>query len=253
MEVLKVRKSNVFQISIYFFIFIGAVMGFLMYLSMHPEIASRSSTMEIKTSFLEGSDWNSFLSLLIQIVLTVGVIGSGIITSWSFGREFAEHVIKDLLALPVSRSAIVSSKFIVLFVWSILLMIVALAAALLTGVLIRLPGWPEVDFPAFLISYLMCTILNTLLITPVAFVASTGRGFILPISFVILILILTQFLFIGIPGSSIWFPWALPALYSGVAEEIAPSANVVSWLLYFLVVLSGLLGTIWWWRYADHK
>ena len=253
MEILKIRKSTVFQVSVYFFVFIGAVMGLLMYLSLHPEIASRSSTMEMKTSFLAGSDWDSFFTLLIRIVLTVGVIGSGIITSWSFGREFADHVVKDLLALPVSRSTIVLSKFIVLFIWSNLLMIVAMIAALLAGALIQLPGWSNADFPAFLISYLVCSVLNTLLITPVAFIASAGRGFILPISFVILVLILTQFLFIGLPGFSIWFPWALPALYSGIAGLMAPAAHGITWLLYALVVLAGLLGTIFWWIFADHR
>ena len=79
-----------------------------------------------------------------------------------------------------------------------------------------------------------------LLITPVAFVASAGRGYMLSVSFVILIIILTQLLFVGLPGFTVWFPWALPALYSGVAGE-ASRTWTYKHILYFLLVLAGLI------------
>lgn len=253
MEILKVRRTKIFPVSIYFFIFIGIMMGMLMFLSMHPEIANRSSTVNMKTSLLGGSDWNSFFGLLIQIILTVGVIGSGIVTSWVFGREFSDRTLKDLLALPVSRSAIVISKMLILVAWSILLAIIVLAAAIITGLLVQIPGWNAGALFPFLKMYFFCSILNTLLITPVAFVASAGRGYLLPISFVIVIMILTQLMFVGLPGLSCWFPWALPALHSGVAGEAVPSPGFFSYFLYGITVLAGLYGTIAWWRFADHK
>ncbi len=252
-ETLKVRRTKIFPISIYFFIFIGVMMGLLMYLSMHPEIASRSSTISMKTSFLGGSDWKAFYALMIQLILTIGVIGSGIITSWVFGREFSDRAIKDILALPVRRSTIVASKLIVLFAWSLLLSVTILLAALLTGLATRIPDWTVLEFFPFLKLYLVCALLNTLLITPVAFVASAGRGYMLPISFVILIMILTQLMFVGLPGLASWFPWAFPALYSGVAGEAIPSPGFFSYVLYMITVLTGLFGTMAWWRYADHK
>ncbi len=253
MEVLKVRRTKILPISIYFFIFIGIMMGLLMFLSMHPEIASRSATMTAKTSFLGGSDWTTFYDLLIQIILTVGVIGSGIIASWCFGREFSDRTIKDLLALPVPRSTIVISKLVIVFIWTILLSLTVLIAAFLTGLAVRIPGWTDGALYPFLSKYLVCAILNALLITPVAFVASAGRGYMLPISFIILIMILTQLLFVGLPGLSFWFPWALPALYSGVAGKAIPPPGIISYLIYSITILAGLFGTIAWWRYADHK
>lgn len=252
-EILKVRRTRIFPISIYFFIFIGTMMGLLVFLSIHPEIANRSSTLRMKTSFIGGSDWKAFYDLLIQLILTIGVIGSGFITSWVFGREFSDRAIKDILALPVRRSTIVLSKLIVLFAWSLLLSLTVLIAALLTGLATHIPGWTSLEFFSFLKIYLVCTLLNTLLITPVAFVSSAGRGYMLPISFVILILILTQLLFVGLPGLTRWFPWALPALYSGVAGVAIPSPGFFSYVLYMITVAAGLLGTTAWWRFADHK
>lgn len=228
-------------------------MGLLMFVLLHPEIANRSATIKAKTSFLAGSDWTAFFELIIQIILALGVIGFGILTSWCFGREFSERVVKDLLALPVPRSAIVFSKLAILFVWSLLLSIIFLGSALLTGTVVGIPGWNQAALSPFLENYMVCTILTTLLITPVAFVASAGRGYMLPISFVILVLILTQLLFLGVPTLSIWFPWAIPALYSGIAGDAVPQPTKISYLLYALVVLGGLFGTTSWWRYADHK
>lgn len=252
METLKMKHSRVFTGSIYFFIFIGIMMGLLMFLGMHPEIASRSSTMNIKTSFLAGSDWNAYFNILLQVILTVAVIGFGFITSWVFGREFTNQVIKDLLVLPVSRSMIVSSKLIVLCGWCLMLSVVVLFSAIITGFLIRIPGWETAAFLMFLKSYMICTIFNIFLITPVAFVASAGRGYMLPISFVILIMILTQFIFLGIPSLSSWFPWALPALISKVAGALMPKAGLVSYLLFGIFVVAGLWGTIRYWKCADH-
>jgi ABC-2 type transport system permease protein len=253
MEVLKMRRTRIFPISIYFFVFIGIMMGLLMFVGQHPEIAGRSATMSVKTSFLSGSSWMVFYNLLFQLILSVGVIGAGIITSWGFGREFSDRAVKDLLALPVPRSSIVLSKLVVLFLWSILLSIIMLAAAMLTGLLIKIPGWTEGALSPFLGKYMACAVLNSLLITPVAFVASAGRGYMLPISFVILIMILTQLIFVGLPGFSVWFPWALPAMYSGVAGAGIPPPGMISYIIYAITVLAGLFGTIAWWRFADHK
>ncbi|MDX2414560.1 MAG: ABC transporter permease [Bacteroidales bacterium] len=253
MEILKVKRTKVFPATILFFIFIGIMMGLLMYLSLHPGIASRSAAINAKMSFLSGSDWKAFFDLLLQINLILGVIGGGIITAWCFGREFSDRVIKDLLALPVSRASIIIAKLIVLFVWTVILVLVALLSGIITGLFIGLPGLEDISIARLILKYIICAVLNAFLITPVAFIASVGRGYILPIAFVILIMILTQLLFLGVPAFSYWFPWALPALYSGVAGEAIPAPGIISYLIYMFTVLLGLFATIYWWRFADQK
>ena len=49
-------------------------------------------------------NWNNYLALLLQGISAIGLIGFGFITSWVFGREYSENTLKDILALPVSRS-----------------------------------------------------------------------------------------------------------------------------------------------------
>jgi ABC-2 type transport system permease protein len=87
----------------------------------------------------------------------------------------------------------------------------------------------------------------------VVFMASLGRGYLLPIAFIILIMIITQLMFVAIPGLTIYFPWAFPALLCGVAGPGAPPAEFISYIIYSLMVLAGMLATIFWWQYADQK
>jgi hypothetical protein len=74
------------------------------------------------------ADWPGYLALLAQAAGVAGFLIYGMTTIWLFGREFSDHTAKDLLALPTSRTAIVSAKFTLAATWTMLL---ALQVALL--------------------------------------------------------------------------------------------------------------------------
>ncbi len=250
-ESLKARRSKVFLVSILFFLFVGVMMGMLTFVAKHPEIAGRSATMGAKASALGKADWPNFFALLIQTILALGSLGYGIVTSWVFGREYSDRVIKDLLALPVPRSAIVAAKFIVVAAWSVILSLALFAAALITGWFVGLSGWSiELAQQAFL-TYSVSALLTILLCTPVAFVASASRGYLLPIGFVILLLIITQLVGMALPGLMLYFPWAIPALYSGAAGSALPSPEPVGGIVLGLTSVLGYLATVAWWDHAD--
>ncbi len=252
-ESLKARRSKVFTGTMLFFIFIGLLMGLFMYVARNPEIAGRSAVMSTKVSMIGSGDWPSFFNLLVQMILTVGMLGFGLVAGWLFGREYADKVIKDIVCLPVSRTSIVFSKLAILFIWSILLAILLFFTGMITGFLTNMPGWSTAEFLTGLSMYMQCAFLNVLICTPVAFIASLGRGYLLSIAYIILSLIITQLLFVGMPEITIYFPWALPALHSGIAGEAAPLPNGFSYLIYILTILAGAIITAAWWRFADLK
>lgn len=252
-EILKVWRSKILWITILVFAFIIAMIGLLVFISMHPGLINSSSLLNTKASFLGTVDWPSYFLLLYQIIAAIGLMGFSFVISWIFGREYSDRTIKDLLALPVSRSMIVISKFIIVLIWCILLFLVIFCLGILTGIIIKIPGWSgEATLHAFLV--LLITSLLTILVSlPVAFFASWGRGYLLPIGFIILIMIITQFITAGIPGIAPFFPWAIPALYSGAAGPEKSHLEAISYIIVFFTSFVGITSTIVWWRYADQN
>lgn len=250
-EGLKAWRSKVFATTFIFFAFVAIMLGLLMYVANHPALAGRSATIAEKSSRLGNGDWPSLLSFLIQAILALGQMGFGIVASWVFGREYADRVAKDILALPTSRFAIVVAKFVVVVIWNILLSVAFFAVAIVSGWALHLAGWSAELARQTLGTYTVSALLTILLCSPVAFFASASRGYLLPIGLVILFLIITQLVGMGLPGVMSYFPWAIPALCSGAAGSALPPPGLASYLVLGATAIAGFLGTTWWWRSAD--
>jgi ABC-2 type transport system permease protein len=148
---------------------------------------------------------------------------------------------------------IVLSKFVIVIIWCILLFLVVFFLGLLTGIIVKIPGWSgEAAIHAFL-KFSITSLLTILVSLPVAFFASWGRGYLLPIGFIILTMIITQFVAAGIPGIAPFFPWAIPALYSGAAGPERSHLEGISYIIVVFTSLAGVTGTIAWWRFADQN
>jgi ABC-2 type transport system permease protein len=250
-ESLKIRKSKIFLITLFLFAFIGVMMGLLVLLGRHPEIAGRSAAMGAKASVVGSADWPSFWNLLNQVILSLGMMGFGVAASWVFGREYTDRVVKDLLALPVSRSTIVLSKTIVTAIWCVILSLLMWTVGLLAGLAFTIPHWSMQAARDGFATFMLSSSLTMLLCAPVAFVASLGRGYLLPIGFVLLSLIMTNLVGVGAPGFAPYFPWVFPALVSGVGGQAVPHPNAGSAIIFIATVIAGYAGTVLWWRYAD--
>jgi ABC-2 type transport system permease protein len=249
-ECIKLRRSGIFRITVIIFIIIPLMMGLMMFVAKNPEMAAKLGMVGTKASLFGRNDWSGFLGLLIQSMASIGYIGFGFVTSWIFGREFTDRTLKDILALPVSRSAIVTSKFILVFFWCILLSLILYFVGLLIGWFIDISGWSQELFSQFTKKFFITTFLTLLLCTPVAFFASYGRGIIAPIGFLILSLVMAQF--IGLVGLGPYFPWAIPGVYTAPAGTAGMQLVFGSYVILVFTCVCGFAGTIAWWRYADH-
>lgn len=251
-ELTKTRKSKVFWITLIFFAFIAVMMGFLMFVSKHPEIAENSAVLSTKASLIAAPDWPSYMDLQIQLVLILGIIGPGFVATWVFGREYSDRVLKDIMALPVSRFSIAAAKFVIIFIWSVLLIIILFTIGITAGFILKLDEWTNDFFLSSSAVYAMTSFLTIILFTPIAFITCASRGYLLPFATLILILMITQFSFIGFEGITPYFPWSVPALYSGIAGPGISPAGFYSYLILAFTSIAGFLGTAAWWRYADH-
>ena len=250
-EYMKLRRSKITWIIFSLFIFIPLMMSIMVYVTMKPEIGAKMGMIGTKASLLRfgNADWTSYFSLINQTVAAIGLVGFGFVTSWIFGREYSDRTMKDLLALPVHRSTIVISKFIIVFILSALLAVVLCLAAIIFGLMIHIPGWSVDVILQNVLKFAVISFYTILLCTPVAFLAGYGRGFLLPVGFIILTLIIANF--IGLVGLGPYFPWAIPGIFSTSASEPGLHLVPASYFILIFTCIAGFAGTVLWWRYAD--
>jgi ABC-2 type transport system permease protein len=215
-----------------------------------PERAREMGLLSVKAQMtMSTAEWTTFFGVLSQAIAIGGSIVFSIVTAWIFGREFSDHTAKDLMALPTSHEDIVSAKLVVITVWVFAVCIWNFLVGLAIGNLVSIPGWTnELAWQSF--GDILATAgMTLLLMTPVAFIASMGRGYLPPLGWAVLTIFFSQI--IAATGWGDWFPWAVPALFSGAA---GPRGELIGVHSYILVIVAGIVGlavTFYWWRNAD--
>jgi ABC-2 type transport system permease protein len=246
-EILKIRKSMIFRITAGVSCFISMIMGMFMYFIMNPDILPPGLLKTKVDLAAVSADWPSYFSFLLMLAAVLGIILTGFLVSWIFGREYSDKTIKDILALPTSRTAIVIAKLTAVFIWSILLNALSLIVSLGTGILTGLPEWSDQLFTGFLAKFFTTVLLTSFLTPAAAFAASRGKGYLAPVGFVMLCMGLANLF--GNIGLGAYFPWSIPMLYT---EAIGGSdLNPASWVIIILTFIAGTEGTILQWKYAD--
>src|SRR5215211_6437387 len=80
-------------------------------------------------AMLVGEGWTAYLGMLAQILSVMSFLGVGFVVAWCFGREFTDHTITSLYALPTTLTTVAAAKYTVLFLWSLALSLITLVAA----------------------------------------------------------------------------------------------------------------------------
>jgi len=237
-----------FLIMVIAVIFMPMMLGLLMFIKKYPDLA-QSTILLSKASMVPGNaDWRTYFNFFSQMLCGAGLIIFGFCASWLFGREYSDRTIKDLLALPLPRGVVVIGKFIVLFCWCGLLFAVTSATALLVGKALQLPGWTvQLGFHSLLILFI-ATLMNVGLNMVTSFFACWTRGYLAPIGFIIVALLLGNF--IGMLGFAVYYPWGIPMLFAMKGLEGA-SLGVSSIVIVTATACTGLVATLLWWRFAD--
>jgi ABC-2 type transport system permease protein len=249
-ETLKARRSKVPLLASVGFTLAPLMDGLFMFIMKDPERAREMGLLSVKAQLaMSTADWPVFFSVLSQAIAIGGVIVFSIVTAWIFGREFSDHTAKDLMALPTSREVIVTAKLLIISAWVFVTSIWIYLVALVVGSLVDIPGWTrQLAWQSFS-DVLVTAAMTLLLMTPVAFIASMGRGYLPPLGWAVLTIFFSQI--IAATGWGDWFPWSVPALFSGVVGPRSEQLGVHSYVLVFLTGVIGLMATYWYWRNAD--
>ena len=249
-ETLKLRRSRVPLFTGIGFSFAALMDGFFMIIMKDPEAARRMGLISAKAQLLAGvADWPTFFNVLGQAAAVGGGILFAIIAAWVFGREFSDHTVKELLALPTPREAIIGAKFVVLAAWTLILTVLLFLVGLVVGALVDIPGWSTTLLGSAFVDVIGAGILCIALLPFVALFASIGRGYMPPFGWTILTIVLAQLA--AITGWGDWFPWSVSALFSGAAGPRSELLGPHSYILVSLTSILGLAATFYWWRNTD--
>lgn len=247
-EFIKARRSKVPLFTLLGFSIAPLFGGFFMLILKDPELAKKAGMISVKAQTMAASaDWPTFFRFFSQAAAVGGILLFGLVTSWVFGREFSDRTLKDLIALPTSRSTIVGAKFVVTAVWSAALSLWILVLGILIGGVIGLSGWSFEALIQGTETLLLTTLLSVAVLSPIAFFAGVGRGYLAPMGIAILALVLAQV--IGAAGWGEYFPWSVPALQAGMVQDVQLQAK--SYWIVLGTSLTGLGATFIWWKYAD--
>lgn len=208
----------------------------------------RDRTADAQAAWIYATtSWPTYLGLQAQMIAACGFFIFCPIIDWVFGREFTDGTLKDMLAVPVPRASIVLAKFAVVAAWSAAVAVLICVTGLVAGALMRLPqASPGVLLQGSLLMAIT-TCLTIAVVLPFAFLASVGRGYLLPIGLAVLALMLANLMMVL--GWGEYFPWAVPGLHAQGKGYLGP----ISYPIAILTGAIGMLGTRLWWKYADQN
>jgi len=251
-EALKARRSPISLLSAAAFSILPVVAGLFMVILKNPDQARALGIISLKAQLSAGvADWPTFYQMLTQGAAIGGAMIFAIVAAWMFGREFADHTAKELLALPTPRWMIVSAKLVLMALWILALTIWIAGLGLVIGTLVDIPGGSrDLSWNSFQ-SLLGIAALNFMLVPFVALFASIGRGYLPGVGWAMLTVVLAQI--VVVLGWGDWFPWSVPALFSGMAGPAAESLGAHSYAIALLAFVIGSALTIVWWRAADQS
>lgn len=247
---MKAARSRASWLTALGFSLAPLVGGMFMLLFKDPDLASRFGLLTTKAEMtVAEADWPTYFGLLSQATAVGGLVVFGLVVIWVFGREYNDGTAKDLLALPVSRSVIVAAKFVIVAVWCVCLAVLVFGLGLIVGSAVGLSEWSADLAWHSAGNHVVTTALTIALVSPLAWVASAGRGYMAPVGVMFLLLVMSQIL--GATGWGVYFPWSVPALFAGIAGPSGPILHAVSFAGVAFAGTLGVIITLGWWRFAD--
>jgi ABC-2 type transport system permease protein len=249
-EYRKAIRSRIPLFTFLGFLIFPLACALFMLIYKDPDFFRKIGLLSAKANLVGGSaDWPFYLDMFAQGISGAGIMLFGLIEIWIFGREFSDGTVKDLLAVPVSRLSIIMAKFMVFAMWSILLTLVLFGVDLGLGLMLDLPFGTPALFVKATFTVLIAALLVIFSLTPIAFIASVGRGYLLPMGIALLGLGLANIA--ALLGWGEYFPWSIPGVFAGYVKTADHSLGFASYVVVLLTGLVGIIATFLWWKYAD--
>ncbi len=238
-EFLKLKRSRITWITWLAFSIMPLIGAMFMWIVMEPDRASSLGLLGTKAQIAGvTATWSGYFALLLQTTGIGGMILVSVIAAFVFGREYSEGTAKNLLTLPVARSWFVIAKYIVVLTWFGFLTVSLVIEGTGIAWAMKLPGYSASILQSYTSDIFLEVLIAWLIVPPVAWIATLGRGYLAPLGFTIFMLILGNVF--GATGWGKWFPWSIVPLFAGVA---GPRVEVLAASSVFVLLLTFCAGT----------
>jgi ABC-2 type transport system permease protein len=236
-ELLKLRRTRIPWVLALVYCLAPLMMGLMMAVLKDPELGRRLGLVAAKAQLTIGAaDWPTYLQLT-GFLFAGGIVVIGVVQAFLFGREYAEGTAKNLLSLPVGRAAIVAAKLVVSAAWFLGMAVLLCAEALVLGLLLDLPGYEPGLLAAGLRRAALLSAQVLLLGSVPAWIAVAARGYLAPLGFSILLLLVGDLF--AHTGWGPWIPWSILLLSAGAGGPQAPVPGAASLLVLLGVFAAG--------------
>jgi len=249
-EALKLRRAKIALLTLAAGVVVPLMVAFFMKILLDPSWAARFGVIATKARATGSEpDWAGYVIMLTEAVAVGGFGLFAMLEVWIFGREFSDRTAKDLLALPISRSHIVTAKLVLSTAWSLMLAAVMLGVGLGFGALLDLPTPPGFALTDAVARFAVVAVLTAVLSVPFGLAASVGRGYLPAVGCLFAVVFFANiFAALGLGG---WFPWSVPGLLSGATGDATLSVAPASIIATCVVSGAAAFVTVRWWNTAD--
>ncbi|WP_152658001.1 ABC transporter permease [Oceanobacillus sp. CFH 90083] len=220
-ELLKLKRSSMFLISI-----LGAAVAPFV-------VVIATFIYEPSTPF-----GDLFYNVNLYTVLIIGVPLYGVVTTYLFNREYTENTLKNLLTIPVSRLSFIISKALMLFMWIMMLSIIAWGLTLFLGLLTQFDGLNSSLLLDSLKQFSTGGILLFILSSPIILVTLVMKNYVPTIIFTVVITLIN--VMAGNSEHRGLFPWAAAG---DISNHTLPPTYPPEYS-YIIIAATALIGFI---------
>lgn len=226
LEFMKIKRSPLILLSILGISIVPLLMGAVM-----PKEVDGLSEVTF-ANFIEDVQ---MINLMIM-----GILMFGLITSYTYSKEFEENTLKSTLAIPVRRTRLLLDKFIVVFSWILSLLLLNVFEVVALALLFGLPG---LNFSSVATSVGMAirdALIFLPLLTPIMLVTLLVQKYVAGIVFSIAVVVV-NIVALSSEVYYAYYPYTIPLFLAGPV----PESMTLSVPFSVMILLStGLIGAV---------
>lgn len=238
-EFLKLKRSKMFFISI-----LGAMVAPTMVFA--GLIKARITEPEKVITY-----WDMLGQTNLYMLLLFGIIVYGVITAYLFSREYTENTLKSILTVPISKEAFLIAKFLMLFVWMMILTMVAWVSTLGLSIVGNVAEFSGTVIMQSLKEYFLGALLLYFTMSPFVFITLWHKNLVSPIISVATVVLGNVAL--ANEDLAVFFPWSSPYLIaSGDIKKLSYSIEAAL-VIIFVVFFIGIVASFVYFKRQDAK